>query len=188
MPPKKPAGPSRPGSIGGAAARPSMRPPAAPKKPPTKKAANKKAPPKKSPPKKTPPAAQQTVDPQHDCGPWIEVTKSSRLTRFRYDYGTGDLQVTWRNGRGHVHTTYHVDNVPNAATGKTSKGDEVYRQFATAASKGRRVNTHLNGFGYHASTPDELDAPSSPKRKAVKTVDKGSGYAGWNEDGSARMG
>jgi hypothetical protein len=151
-----------------------MRPPA-PKKPPTKKAPAKAPANKKAPAKKTRQPAPPTSDKNHDCGPWIEVTKSSRVSRFRYDYGERELQVAWKNGRGHVHTTYTVE-------------DSVYRSFATAASKGKRVNTHLNGYGYRPSTNEEVNAPSNPHRKAGKTVDKGSGYAGWNDDGSARIG
>ena len=105
-----------------------------------------------------------TSDRDHDCGPWIEAPRSTRLTRYRYDYAQGELQVTWKNGRGHVHTTYKV----GGGVGDP-EGSAIYRKFAMAASKGKFVNNPLNNVAnYWPSTPEELNAPSNPNRKAVK--------------------
>lgn len=99
---------------------------------------------------------QDADDPVHDFGPWIECPQSTRASRYRYDYANGDLQVTWRNGQGHVVTAYHgVDS-------------ETYRRFARASSKGKFVNRLLNGFAYGPVSPDEANAPSNPNRRAVQ--------------------
>ena len=135
-------------------------PPRKPQGPPK----TSRAPARKPPPQKP----GNTSDPQHDCGPWIEAPRSTRLTRYRYDYGTGQLQVTWKNGRGHVNTTYQVGTGPG-----DPQGSAVYRKFAMAASKGRFVNNPLDQIAqYWPSNPSELAAPSNPNRKAVKHREK----------------
>lgn len=101
--------------------------------------------------------SKPTDEPVHDLGPWIEAPNSSRLTRYRYDYAARQIQVTWKNGRGHVHTTY------------SGAESELYRKFARAVSKGRYVNSTLNGCEYRPATPDEISAPSNPNRRAVKS-------------------
>jgi hypothetical protein len=100
---------------------------------------------------------QAPDDPQHDLGPWIESPNSSRCSRYRYDYATRQLQVTWTNGIGHVHTLYEgVDS-------------EVYRRFARSASKGKFVNRILNGHGYEAAEGNPaINAPSNPNRSHVQ--------------------
>ena len=103
----------------------------------------------------TPSPFQAADDPEHDFGPWVE-TASSRASRYRYDYATGDLFVSWRNGIGHVHTAYR------------GAGSDVYRRFAISASKGKFVNRILNGIPYEPAMPDEIDAPSNPNRRVVK--------------------
>jgi hypothetical protein len=100
---------------------------------------------------------QEADDPVHDLGPWIEAPQSSRLSRYRYDYGSRELQVTWKNGRGHVHTVYGAADT------------EVYRRFARAVSKGKFVNRVLNGLPYMPASPDQVDAPSNPNRRAVQS-------------------
>jgi len=100
---------------------------------------------------------QQPDDPDHDLGPWIEAPQSSRLTRYRFDYGTREIQVTWRNGKGHGTTVYGAAD------------SEIYRRFARAASKGAMVNRVLNGLPYAPATPDQIDAPSNPNRSAVQS-------------------
>lgn len=101
---------------------------------------------------------KEVDDPNHDFGPWVE-TASSRCTRYRYDYASGDLQVVWKNGRGHIVTAYR------------GVSSEMYRRFARSASKGKFVNRVLNGSpgGYEAiGFSEEFDAPSNPNRRAVK--------------------
>jgi len=99
---------------------------------------------------------QPSDDPEHDLGPWIECPQSTRASRYRYDYAARELQVTWKNGRGHVHTVYPACD------------SETYRKFARAVSKGKYVNNVLNGLPYRPYEPDEIDAPSNPNRRAVK--------------------
>lgn len=102
---------------------------------------------------------QESDNPVHDLGPWIEAPQSSRVARYRYDYGTNELQVKWANGKGHVVTTYGAAD------------SEVYRRFARAVSKGKFVNRILNGLPYTPATVDEVNAPSNPSRRGVKSVD-----------------
>lgn len=120
----------------------------------------------------------------HDCGPWVEAPNSSRLTRYRYDYGMGELQVEWRNRRGDVYTTYKLaqgtwkaedTSNPDPSRKVAHSDSTTYRKFALAVSKGRYVNTTLDGFQYWKSTPDELGAPSNPNRRAVATREDGVG-------------
>lgn len=100
---------------------------------------------------------QESDDPVHDLGPWIESPQSSRVSRYRYDYGTKELQVAWRNGIGHVVTTYGAAD------------SDTYRRFARAVSKGKMVNRVLNGLPYTPATPDQIAAPSNPNRKEVQS-------------------
>jgi len=111
----------------------------------------------------------------YDFGPWIESTASTRLSRYRYDYANSKLVVEWRNGRGHIFTTYELgEPVDPDDPNDTSFGATTYRKFAIAVSKGRYVNTTLNPFGYEKSTPEEINAPSNVARRAVKSIDTNS--------------
>lgn len=104
---------------------------------------------------------QESDDQSHDLGPWIETT-SSRASRYRYDYANQQLQVTWKNGIGHVHTIY------------SGCDWETYRRFARSASKGRFVNRVLNGVpgGYVAAAGAEaIQAPSNPNRRVIQHRD-----------------
>jgi hypothetical protein len=94
---------------------------------------------------------------QHDCGPWMETPASSRVSRFRYDYQNTALQVQWRNNKnpGYVYLA-----VPY----------EGYRRFARISSKGKFINSDLNGYDFRGITPEELDAPSNEKRNPVNRV------------------
>jgi KTSC domain len=88
---------------------------------------------------------------QHDLGPWVETSSSSRVRAFRYDYANGNVQVTWRNSKGPGHV---YEDVPF----------EVFRSFARITSKGKAVNSTLNGFNYRPISPEELGAPSNDAR------------------------
>jgi hypothetical protein len=114
----------------------------------------------------------------YDFGPWIEVQQSTRLSRFRYDYAQGRLVVTWRTGKGHVHTTSELGAPVEVEEGEErpteSYGATTYRKFAIAVSKGKYVNNILNAFDFDVSTPDDLAAPSNPDRRTVKTIDTNS--------------
>ena len=90
----------------------------------------------------------------HDLGPWMETPKSTRVSAFRYDFHNRALQVTWRNNSNHG---YIYLSVPY----------ENYKSMARAASKGRFVNTSLNGFDYRLMTPDEVQAESNSERSAL---------------------
>lgn len=91
---------------------------------------------------------------QHDLGPWVETPKSSRVSSFRYDYLNRALQVTWRNNTNHGYIYLEVPY-------------EAYRSMARAASKGRFVNSSLNGYGYRLMTPDEVQAVSNSARSGL---------------------
>ena len=98
-----------------------------------------------------PPQSQASFD----CGPWAETPSSSRVASYRFDYHNRAIQVRWRNGKsqpGHIYR-----DVPY----------EVYRSFARVASKGKYVNSTLNGYDYDLMTPDEAHAPSNERRQGV---------------------
>lgn len=115
--------------------------------------------------------AQQNPDePQHDLGPWIEAPQSSRVAAYRYDYAAGDLQVKWQNGKGHEVTAYHVSG-KNAA-GVSHSGATTYRKFAIAVSKGKYVNSTLEGFTFTSlKNSTDKDLPSNPNRRMVQHRD-----------------
>lgn len=100
------------------------------------------------------------ADARHDLTSWIETPKSSRVNAFRYDHANGALQVTWRNNTNHG---YIYLDVPY----------ESYRSFARAASKGRYVNSTLNGFDYRLMDPDEVQADSNPDRPGITSRVRG---------------
>ena len=89
----------------------------------------------------------------HDLGPWIETPQSSRVSRFRFDHLQRQLQVQWTNGIGPGHIYENVDY-------------EGYRSFARVVSKGRHVNSTLNGKVYRAMKGEE-DLPSNEKRQGI---------------------
>jgi hypothetical protein len=91
---------------------------------------------------------------QHDLGPWVETAKSTRVSAFRYDYLNRALQVTWRNNTNHGYIYLGVDR-------------EVYRSMTRIASKGRFVNSTLNGYEYRVMWPDEVQALSNANRQAL---------------------
>jgi KTSC domain len=91
---------------------------------------------------------------QFDCGPWAETPASSRVSRYRFDYLNRAIQVQWRNNKNEG---YIYRDIPY----------EVYRSFARVASKGRYINSTLNGFDYDRLTTDELNAPSNENRRTV---------------------
>ena len=91
---------------------------------------------------------------QHDLGPWIETASSSRVSRFRFDHLQRQLQVQWRNNKNHGYLYENVDY-------------EGYRRFARVASKGKHINSVLNGFSYREMFVSEVEAPSNDKRRGV---------------------
>jgi hypothetical protein len=93
---------------------------------------------------------------QHDCGPWIEFPKSTRVMAVRYDYQNRAVQVTWKRGG----KPYIYLDVPY----------ERFRSFVRASSQGKYINSSLNGFDYRPATPDELDAPSNEERSMQTRV------------------
>jgi hypothetical protein len=93
---------------------------------------------------------------QHDLGPWMETPRSSRVDAFRYDYLNRALQVTWRNNNNHGYIYLEVPY-------------ERYKSMARAASKGRYVNSALNGFEYRLMTPDEVQAQSNAERQGLSS-------------------
>ncbi len=99
-------------------------------------------------------------DPRHDLSPWTETPSSSRVSRFRYDHATKQIQCQWTNmiGTGYV---YDLANDANPY--------ESFRLFARAVSKGRKINTMLNGYPYRPMTPDEYTAPSNPNRSGLQS-------------------
>jgi len=89
---------------------------------------------------------------QHDCGPWVGVN-SSRVRSIRYDYQNQAVQVHWvgrPDSRGYVY-----QDVP----------EDIFNAFIRSNSKGKFVNSTMNGFDYRPMTVDELDAPSNDERR-----------------------
>jgi len=91
---------------------------------------------------------------QHDLGPWIETPNSTRVARFRFDHLQRALQVQWTNGIGHGCVYSGVDY-------------EGYRAFARVASKGKYVNSTLNGKEFEYMDETEAEVPSNEKRKGI---------------------
>ena len=89
-----------------------------------------------------------------DLGPWLETPLSSRVSRFRYDHMNNELQVQWRNNKNHGYVYYDVDY-------------STYQSMARSASKGKFVNSPLNGHDYEPMNPWQLQAPSNTKRKGI---------------------
>lgn len=81
-----------------------------------------------------------------ECGPWIVTAASSRVSRFRWDYANGMMQVQWRN---------------NKNPGYLYRGDyEDYRSMVRVNSKGKQINDPMNGRPYRPMDPEEYGAPS----------------------------
>lgn len=89
----------------------------------------------------------------HDLGPWIETPSSSRVKAFRFDHLQRQLQVTWRNGKGNGHIYDGVDY-------------EGYRSFARVVSKGKYINSTLNGLTFW-KMETEQEIPSNEKRRGL---------------------
>lgn len=92
-----------------------------------------------------------------DLSPWLETPSSSRVARMRYDHGNRATQVQWTNGKNHGYVygdfTY-----------------EAYRAFARAASRGRRINTHINGNNpYRLMSDEEVNHPSNTRRRGISS-------------------
>ena len=43
---------------------------------------------------------------------------------------------------------------------------ERFRAFIRSSSKGKYINSAMNGYDYRPMTPDELDAPTNEERSA----------------------
>ena len=99
---------------------------------------------------------QQPDDTEHDLGPWIESPSSSRVSRYRFDYAEGALQVQWANGKNHGYIYRGMDR-------------STYQRFARAVSKGQMINRVLNGYPYEMMSVDEVNAPSNPNRNALSS-------------------
>ena len=90
---------------------------------------------------------------QHDLGPWMETPNSTRVSRLRYDYADRAIQVQWRNGKNQGYVYRDIDY-------------ETFRSFARIVSKGRYINSTLNGFDYGLMKGEE-NLPSNPARSTV---------------------
>jgi len=95
-----------------------------------------------------------------DLSPWVETPESTRVSRFRYDHISRALQVQWTNGKN---PGYIYDDVPY----------ETYRSFARAISKGKYINAVLNGFPYGRASQDQMDEPSNPARRGIRSRVRG---------------
>jgi hypothetical protein len=89
-----------------------------------------------------------------DLGPWAETPSSTRVASYRYDYMNRETQVTWRNGN-------------NPGYAYMNMNYEDFRRFARVVSKGKYINSTLDGYGYRKLTPDEVSAPTNPKRRGT---------------------
>ena len=94
---------------------------------------------------------------RHDLSPWAETPKSSRVSRYRYDYQNSAIQVQWRNNKNHGYIYLEVPV-------------EGYQAFARAASKGKHINFPLNTYDYRLMTSDEVQAPSNSERGLTSRV------------------
>lgn len=103
----------------------------------------------------------------HDLSPWVHVSYkpypssgpgSSRVSAFRYDHAARQIQVQWQNNKNEG----YLYGDPNGA----GVSYEEYRSFARAASRGRRINTHLNRFAYYPMAGEET-LPSNSKRRGL---------------------
>ena len=93
---------------------------------------------------------------QFDLSPWVESPSSSRVSRFRYDHANNAVQVQWTNQKGHGYIYNDLDY-------------EAYRLFARAVSKGKKINTYLNGYPYRMMTDSEVQAPSNSTRRGLQS-------------------
>lgn len=114
----------------------------------------------KSPPIYGEVAAKSYDHEKHDLSPWSETPGSSRVSRYRYDYINQSLQVQWRNNANQGYVYFDVPY-------------ESYRGFSRLASKGKGVNSHLNGFEYRQMTSDEVGAPSNEFRRGATSRARG---------------
>lgn len=80
-----------------------------------------------------------------ECGPWVVTAASSRVSRFRWDYGNDVLQVQWRNDKnqGYLYAC----------------GYEEFRSMLRVNSKGKQINNPLNGYPYRPMDAIEYGAP-----------------------------
>src|SRR6478672_10593456 len=93
---------------------------------------------------------------QFDLSPWVESPASSRVSRFRYDHANNAVQVQWTNQKNHGYIYDGLDY-------------ENYRLFARAVSKGKKVNSFLNGYAYRMMTDTEVNAPSNQNRRGLQS-------------------
>jgi hypothetical protein len=92
----------------------------------------------------------------HDLTPWVETPSSTRVSRYRYDFATREIQVQWRNNKNDGYIYRGADY-------------ETYRSFARAVSKGKQINRDLNGLEYAPIDPEELNAPSNTRYKGLSS-------------------
>lgn len=83
------------------------------------------------------------IDPKKiECNQWRYTSESSRIQRFRFDYGNRVLQVQWRNG----YPDPHRCNYPNEAPpGRPIEG------------RGRRVALARKGYIYGVYEDEDFD-------------------------------
>lgn len=100
-----------------------------------------------------------------DCGPWYVTPASSRVSRFRYDYGNKMIQVQWTNedkpwsNQGYLY----------AASGRD------FQVLREKASKGKTINNPMNGRPYRPMTPDEWSAETTRfdfARSRLRNIDQ----------------
>ena len=113
-----------------------------------------------------------------DFGPWIETPNSTRVSKYRYDYLNDSMQVMWANNKRAQSGPSSPTAVPGTVYGESANGTpisyDMFRGFARAVSKGKSVNTMLNGWGYRGMSVDERDAPSNGRYRAPsRTRDSG---------------
>lgn len=95
-----------------------------------------------------------------DLAPWTDTPSSSRVSRFRYDHANKATQVQWRNGANHGYIYGDMNY-------------EEFRMFARAVSKGKKVNTFLNGKPYRLMDTDEVAAGSNTGRRGLTSRVRG---------------
>ena len=128
------------------------------------------------------------INPQAiECNQWRYTPESTRLSRFRLDYGNRVLQVQWRNGHPDPRKVKwpHYEQLPGrpirSAKAKARKGYiygheegddayEVYRGLINSASRGHYINIIDKRLDYRPmSDPEWRDAKSTKKGKGPKS-------------------
>lgn len=106
------------------------------------------------------------VDPDKiDCGPWYVTPASSRVSRFRYDYGNRMIQVQWTN----ENEPWSNNGYLYAASGRD------FQTLREKASKGKTINNPMNNRPYRPMAQHEWSAETTRydiARSRLRNIDE----------------